>query len=143
MSRWIWIILAWIGIICFSSTSLAGHKCERAFEIVSQTVFHLEPGRSFSEILSFTVEKSVHLVLFAVLAILLSQAHPARSWRLKQTILVGFIVAIGSEYLQHFFPGRDPTLRDVAINLSGFTIGLFVSLTRLKSQMESRHSVRP
>lgn len=143
MGRRLWIVLAWIGVILFSSTSLAGDICERAFRIVSRAMLGLKPGQSFSDMVSFAAEKSVHVALFAVLAILLSQAFSTGFWPLKRTMLVGVMVAIGSEYAQHFFPGRDPTFRDVAINLSGFTIGILFSTILLRPRMLWRRSIRP
>ncbi len=62
--------------------------------------------------------------MFFILALLLCQALPSGRRKEYQVIAAGAIIGSCSEYLQSFFPGRDPAIRDVLINVAGTALGL-------------------
>lgn len=83
-------------------------------------------------------DKGFHVTLFFILAILLwlalvNTAH--KEWLILAT---GAIVGSFSEYLQSFFPDRDPAFRDVLINVGGTALGLLICVTI--SKLVSRRS---
>ena len=75
----------------------------------------------------FIAEKSVHVTLFFVLAVLLWRALGVRSYKIGLIIAIGAVVGSMSEGLQSLFPDRDPAIRDVLINTGGATLGALVS----------------
>lgn len=136
---WRIAVLGWIGLIFFSSTSLAGRLSEQVFATLSNLLFQgwrSIPGPDHP--IHFVAEKGVHVTLFAVLAVLLWQALPDLPRKLGYVILAGTAVGCGSEFLQRFFPGRDPALRDVCINVSATALGALISrwLCRSNKQLE-------
>lgn len=125
--------VAWTLLILFSSTSLAADYCEQAFAwLYGSTVAKHFTSTDAYDSLHFVAEKSVHLTLFFVLGVLLWQVFSARRGRrLATVVLGGLIVGTASELLQRFFPGRDPAIRDVFINVTGTFLGAAVcTLTR-------------
>ena len=70
------------------------------------------------------VDKGFHVTLFFILALLLCRALLPFPRRTLVVLAYGAVVGSCSEYLQSFFPGRDPALRDVLINLGGTALGL-------------------
>jgi len=135
---WAYAVVAWIGVIFFSSTSLAYELCEQAFASVSLLLF----GRQAMQRPSFGVfhliaDKGLHVTLFLVLALLLSQALRPHKFRTVQILFIGFVVGSCSEFIQRFFPGRDPALRDVLINVAGTGLGVAVSVVAAKRRKNS------
>jgi VanZ family protein len=59
-----------------------------------------------------------------VLAVLLWQALRHSEKKIWFILLSGAAVGSCSEFLQRFFPGRDPAIRDVLINIGGTAIGI-------------------
>lgn len=120
--------ILWVGVIFFSSTSLAFELCEQAFESVSTLLLGREAMRQSSfGVFHLLADKGLHVTLFFVLAVLLWNALPPRRFRVIRILVLGLIVGSCSEFLQRFFPGRDPAIRDVLINLGGTALGVAVS----------------
>ena len=119
-----WVSIAWIGVIFFSSTSRALLICETAFAYVSLLLLDPETLKTPSfHIMHFLADKGLHVTLFFVLAVLLWNAMPNQRNRLVVIPLMGLAVGSCSEFLQRFFPDRDPAIRDVLINLGGTVLG--------------------
>jgi VanZ family protein len=132
VNGWILGLVAWLGVIFFSSTSLASQWCEQAFHFLSAMIFgHLGADSSYG-LIHLLADKSVHVSLFFVLALLLWRILPDVQWKIARILLFGAAVGSASEFLQSFFPGRDPALRDVLINVGGTAVGIGVSVARLK-----------
>jgi VanZ family protein len=133
---WAAAVVAWTGVIFFSSTSLAQQWADLAFRFFTGQAErpHVEHGLFY-----LLVDKGFHVTLFCIFALLLSQAlRPPQG---KLILLAGAIVGSCSEYLQSLFPGRDPALRDVAINIGGTALGLLLHRQfSLKLQSRSRTS---
>lgn len=131
-----WIaVAAWLGVIAFSSTSMAGRGSEAAFFSLSAVLFrYLHPSYTEYLVIHFLADKSVHVIMFAVLGILLWQAIPSWRWKLVIILAVGGVVGSCSEWLQSFFPGRDPAIRDVLINVGSTALGLIIcsAISRLR-----------
>ena len=125
INAWIGAVIPWVGVIFFSSTSLASHWAERTFSYFSDQLFSQMPRDSNSfGLVHLLADKGFHVSLFCVLAILLWQAFRSSSHRDVLILLSGAVVGSCSEILQSFFPDRDPALRDVFINIGGTTLGL-------------------
>jgi VanZ family protein len=121
-------VAVWIGVIFFSSTSTASYWCESAFSYVSGIFMSGVPRDSTSYgAVHIVADKGLHVTLFAVLAVLLfgAMVHPGK--KVVRILLFGFVVGCCSEYLQSFFPDRDPAFRDVLINLGGTGLGVLIS----------------
>jgi VanZ family protein len=82
-------------------------------------------------ILHFWAEKSVHLVLFSILALLLWKSFANRRGKPAWILLAGTSAGCASEILQRFFPGRDPALRDVGFDIAGTIAGIIIASLRL------------
>ena len=121
--NWLLASLAWIGLIFFSSTSAAGRLSERIYRVLFG-----DGSQSGAGFLHFIAEKSVHVTLFFVLGLLLIHMYdgsrPQRFWKAAVT---GLIIGSLSEYLQSFFPDRDPAIRDVLINFVSASIGAAIA----------------
>lgn len=126
-SPWWLAVGAWLGVIAFSSTSAAGQDSEQAFYSLSSILFrYLHPNYSEYWIIHFLADKGVHITLFAVLAILLWQALSPIHWKMVVILVAGGFVGSCSEFLQSFYPDRDPAIRDVLINIGGTALGILI-----------------
>ena len=64
---------------------------------------------------------TAHFVLFcAIAAVPVYGSGPKAFWA---AMLLAVLLAVGTETLQHWVPGRHPTLRDVLIDLAGALAG--------------------
>lgn len=124
--------MAWIGVILFSSTNLAQIWAEQAYQIVTGqgAARHPEHGTPY-----LLADKGFHVSLFCIFALLLSRTIRTFAGRPWKVVLAGAVLGSCSEYLQSFFPGRDPAVRDVFINIAGTTLGVF-----LYSRLTLKHS---
>jgi VanZ family protein len=75
------------------------------------------------ETVRLIADKGFHLTMFFVLALPLSKVFVARQSKLGYIALTGLIVGSVSELLQNYFPGRDPAVQDVLLNLASILIG--------------------
>lgn len=108
---------------------MAGQSSEAAFSSLSWFLFRFfHPNYAEYRVIHFLADKGVHVVLFAVLAILLWQAMPQGPWKKAAIVLTGAFVGSCSEFLQSFYPGRDPAIRDVIINTAATALGLAICL---------------
>jgi VanZ family protein len=137
-SGWLLALIVWIGVILFSSTLLAAQWCEEGFRFLSATIFgNLLRDDSSYGLIHLLADKSVHVALFLVLALLLWRILPSAPWKTVAILVAGALVGSASEFLQRFFPGRDPALRDVLINICGTGIGAAVCVTWVKYKSRS------
>ena len=124
---WAWVALAWIGVIFFSSTSLALKWAEGGFSFLSSALLqHLKENTSSYHLAHLLADKGFHVTLFFVFAVLLWLAlgrNVRKGWII---LLAGAVIGCISEFLQRFFPDRDPALRDVLINTGGTALGLAI-----------------
>jgi len=128
MNAWLWAAIAWIGLIFFSSTTVAGESSEEAFSVLSRLlVKHLQPGTSSYDLVHLLADKSVHVALFFIFAILLWRALPNAPGKVVSILVAGAVIGSCSELLQFLFPGRDPAIRDVLINTGSTALGLAFS----------------
>jgi len=138
----VWALLAWVGVIFCSSTSLAGKESEQLFSYLSEVFLpELHRNTSSYETVHFVADKGVHFCLFSVLGILLWKVLSNRGiWqKIATALVIGAVVGSCSEVLQSFFPGRDPAVTDVLINIGSTAIGIALSIafgTRLGSTVD-------
>ncbi len=81
----------------------------------------------------FVIKKAAHLFVYAVLSVLIYRSlklttHYSRPYLLLLTITITLLYAVTDEFHQTFTLGREPTLRDVFIDILGSFLGL--GLTR-------------
>ena len=128
MRAWWVAVVGWICVIFFSSTSTASYWCESAFSYLSG-IFMSQVPRDSSPFgaVHLLADKGLHVTLFAILAVLLFRAMENPRVKVLRILAFGFVVGCCSEYLQSFFPDRDPAVRDVFINLGGTGLGLVVT----------------
>ena len=119
--KWRIAVAAWIGVIFFSSTNLAQQWAEAFWQLLSAQSSVSHPQHSIFYLL---LDKGFHVSMFFVLALLLCRTLPESRRQDFAVIICGSVVGSCSEFLQRFFPGRDPALRDVFINISGTVLGL-------------------
>ncbi len=115
-----------IVVIAFSSSSLAARWLDdgvcNAFTLFFGT--GIAGDSPVYQGTHFVIEKGSHLAMYFGFGFILSIAWPGASKRKFLWIcLTGLAMGIASELLQFLFPGRDPALRDVAINLAGTVLG--------------------
>jgi hypothetical protein len=67
-----------------------------------------------------------HFGLFCAIAAVPVYGHGQRA--VRNAMLLALVLATGTELLQHFVPGRYPTLRDVSIDLAGALAGCALQL---------------
>ena len=129
MRVWWVAVVGWIGVIFFSSTSTASRWCESAFSYLSGMFMSDLPrdSKPFGAI-HLAADKGLHLTLFAILAVLLCQAMVSPRYKIIRILSFGLVAGCCSEYLQSFFPDRDPAIHDVFINLAGTALGMLISV---------------
>ncbi len=136
-TAWIWAVVIWVGVIFFSSTSLASKWAEGSFGFLSRELFsQMRLHSSSYDIVHLLADKGFHVSLFCVLAVLLWQALPRDGNKIWTILLIGAVVGSCSEFLQSFFPDRDPAVRDVLINVGGTAVGLAIctAVSKLQAQ---------
>jgi VanZ family protein len=127
------LLCAWIGLIFFSSTGVAGRWANWLYSALSS---HSGLGQGVAMLL---FQKAYHVFLFAVLGTLLVTAD---SWRFPAWLrAVPWSFAIGalSEALQLAFDGRGPSLADVLLNGVSGSAGGWIWLRLLAA----RHKTAP
>jgi VanZ family protein len=136
---WAWSAIVWVGVIFFSSSSLAGKSSEEAFSALSRLLLaQLQPGSSSYKIVHLLADKSVHVGLFVVFAVLLFGALENTRRKIGWILVLGAITGTCSELLQALFPGRDPAFGDVLINFAGTVLGVIVRLALSKLHPKGR-----
>jgi len=78
-----------------------------------------------SPFIDLFLKKVAHLLEYAVLAILLHRGvgNEGGGWAL----LIGGLYAVSDEFHQSFVPGRDAALLDVAFDILGVLLGLYIA----------------
>src|SRR5581483_718197 len=75
VNAWIWAAFVWIGVIFFSSTTLASKWAEMSFSSLADILLrHFQHGSTSYGIVHLLADKGFHVTLFCVLAVLLWQA---------------------------------------------------------------------
>lgn len=141
INGWIAAVIVWIGVIFFSSTSLAAEWCEEGFHQLSLMILgEFGPENPSYGLIHLLADKSVHVGLFLILAFLLWNVFRHAPRKIVLIIGVGAVVGSVSEFLQRFFPGRDPALRDVLLNTASTALGAAICLISVRrgSRTETR-----
>jgi len=131
--RWL-PALIWMGLILFASTD-AG-STSNSYRLVRPWLLWINPQIKETEIyrINLTLRKTIHVLQFAILAVLVWRAHrlrnlPPKNRTLRAVTLVFFIAIIfaaGSEGVQYLMKARGASVKDVFLNLSGTVLGLGV-----------------
>lgn len=128
-------------MIFFSSTSIAAEWCERAFHFLVGIIFGGLRNVPSLGLIHLLADKGFHVALFLVLAVLLWNAVPNMPRKIAVILVCGALVGSASEFLQRFFPGRDPAIRDVLINIAGTALGVWLCVSLLKHKMRTEELV--
>ena len=93
----------------------------------------------------FVVKKTAHLFVYAVLSVLIYRSLKLttgykRLYLLLFTLTLTILYAITDEFHQSFTFGREPTIRDVIIDIIGGTAGLSAFLKLNLPQLPQRHA---
>ena len=127
MNTWRVAALCWISVIFFSSTSVAGTWAELAFTSLSSIfISGVQPKSASYDVLHVLADKGFHVAMFCILALLLWKALGPVPRKAPLIVFMGAVIGSCSEYLQTFFPDRDPAIRDVLINIGGTALGLVI-----------------
>jgi len=131
--RWL-PALIWMGLILFASTD-AG-STSNSYHFLKPLLQWINPNIQDPAIYEINIifRKSIHVLQFAILAILVWRAHrlrnlPPKNRTLRAVTLVFFIAIIfaaGSEGVQYLMKARGASVKDVFLNLSGTVLGLGV-----------------
>lgn len=122
-------VLGWICLIFFTSTGQAGRWADAFFDYAWLGIAtHLNVDGSWFPVFHFGAEKSVHVVVFTVLAMLMWEVVPPRLQSIGFFLFFGLLVGTCSELAQSLFPNRDPAIRDVLINMLASSMGATLSL---------------
>lgn len=105
VNRWLPVVL-WMGLIFFLSSQP-----------------HLP--RYSHRLIDFVLKKGAHLIEYAALAFLLHRAVGDEGGR--WALLIGGLYVLSDEFHQSFVPGRNAELSDVAIDIAGVILGLYVA----------------
>jgi len=145
VNNWLWAVIAWIGVIFFSSTSLASKWAEASFRTLSQFLGDLGAYSSSYGLVHLLADKGFHVTLFCVLAVLLWRTLVRAEKRVWVILIAGAITGSCSELLQRLFPDRDPTIRDVLINVGGTALGIVacIAANRWKQQHDRDRNPEP
>ena len=128
---WWVLIVVWCGGIFFHS-SMPGHESQRESMFIVRVLNRLigtAVGHPVAVITDGMVRKAAHFSEYLVLGCLLFQGYCNRS-RLWQTALfsfcTGILYAASDELHQHFVPGRNMRLIDLAVDSTGVIAGIFL-----------------
>ncbi len=127
--------LIWMGIIIFASTD-AG-STSNSYRLIRPWLLRINPKITEPEIykINLNLRKTIHVVQFAILAVLVLRAHrtvkPPLKHRNLRAISFVFAIAIvfaaGSEVIQFFMKSRGASIVDVFLDLGGTTLGLLAA----------------
>ena len=77
----------------------------------------------------FSVKKSAHVIIYAILSTLIYRALKSNNVEMKKTGYISVFLAsfygITDEFHQSFTPGRDPTFRDIIFDTIGATLAIY------------------
>jgi VanZ family protein len=73
-----------------------------------------------------------HVLAYAVTSIFVALAYPA--WRLAWILAALMVYAASLEYLQHFSPGRSPSILDFTFSGLGICGGLLIRVAPIRTK---------
>jgi VanZ family protein len=140
VNNWLWALVAWLGVIFFSSTSLASKWAETSFRTLSEVLLGgLSSDSSSYGLLYLLTDKGFHVTMFCVFAVLLWRTLAHTENKIWVILIAGAIIGSCSELLQGLFPNRDPAVRDMLINVGGTALGIAACI--VASQWKQRHAL--
>jgi VanZ family protein len=142
VNNWLWAVIAWLGVIFFSSTSLASKWAEESFRTLAQLIFgNLNPFSGSYGLFYLLTDKGFHVAMFCVFAVLLWRTLAHAENKVWVILIAGAITGCCSELLQRLFPDRDPAVRDVLINVGGTALGIAACI--VASRWKQRRAQEP
>jgi len=137
-------LVLWVAVVAFASTNFASsaHTDIWLWRLLHPLSPGMRSGDSSSghfAALSWAVRKTAHLVVYGVLGLLAARAlrglfsgyvrttDREGLWRMGVVVLpFGALVAAADELHQTLVPSRTGSIRDVAIDMVGVSVGLLV-----------------
>jgi VanZ family protein len=133
LKRWL-PALFWMGLILFASTDVGSEGI--SYGLLKPVLRWFDPHISEPSIYEINIflRKTMHVIQFAILAILVwrarnSMGRPPRLGNLGGIVFTLFIAAIfaaGSEWVQHFMKFRGSCVSDVWLDMGGASLGLLL-----------------
>ena len=126
-----------VWMVLIFSASGDSHSYQHSSRLIAPLVKFFFPAISQEslDLVVLGVRKCAHLTEYAILALLFWRAlrKPVKndprpwSWPLaKLCVLLVALYAASDEFHQLFVPGRDATVRDVAIDTTGAALGMLI-----------------
>lgn len=125
----------WMALIFFMSTRVGAPENTSRILVPLLTWLFPDITAEGLALARFAVRKLMHLLEYAILAMLLWRARfrprrdDSRPWSNRDATFAGLVAvayAASDEFHQTFVPGRDGTLTDVLIDSAGAALGLTV-----------------
>ena len=129
-------LLIWLGVIFVGSTSAM--STAHTSRYIIPVLLWLKPGMTPQTIwvIIVFIRKSVHVIEYAVLALLLWRALRSLPILRPKTLMVFGAVLLGcatlaasDEFHQVFVKSRTPSVRDVFLDVTGALLGLLIGLS--------------
>ena len=129
-------LLIWLGIIFVDSTDLM--SAEHTSRFIVPILLWLKPGMAPETLRSihFAIRKCAHLTEYAILALFFWRAmRSCPILRGKMSMLFGVallscgVVAASDEFHQSFVKSRNPSARDVLLDIAGGLLGLLIGVS--------------
>lgn len=115
--RWAWVMMAAIAVVAILLGTLAPLSWFTPFNGLEH---------------SNAVHIAAHVGLFALLAMTLPRTSPR--WTPLSVVLVSLLLAVATEGLQRFSPGRNPSLEGVFYDIAGALLGLALTFRHRREQ---------
>lgn len=133
LRRWL-PVLAWFVLVMAASTGIASSGVTGAFVDLVREWLGWPRGTSSATDTNFFVRKAAHFLQFFVFALLFWRGLRLRPALLPSVagtaavVLGGSVVgAFLSEYVQMFFPNRNPALADVGLDVAGAAFAVAIA----------------
>jgi len=122
------ILITWMLVIFFLSNEVADTSSDRSAVIVD-ALSHSFIGDLWKDSLTFITRKAAHIIAYFILGIFAYNVTRTYKLSTKRAILLSIafalIYAVSDEIHQLFVPGRSGEIRDVLIDTTASTVGIY------------------
>jgi VanZ family protein len=129
------LLVIWLGVIFMLSSEPSAVSSTRSGAIVD-TIKNINPSVADTENITFLVRKAAHITAYFILGILMLRVVRMYSRLPKKAIILSIVFvavyAISDELHQLLVNGRSGEVRDVFIDTSAGTLGVFVTYMNVR-----------
>lgn len=122
------LLISWMIVIFFLSNEVAGTSSGRSDAIADILANSLNINLP-QEVLTFLTRKAAHIIAYFILGILAFNVIQTYKLSTKGTLVLSIafalLYAVSDEVHQLFVPGRSGEIRDVIIDTTAATVGVF------------------